>query len=106
MQPIETFDFLANLPLIIFSLGVFIVFVIFLFGGFILLSAGRDPQRIERGRRILLNSLYGLFVILLVALVFFAVSYLLKKGEVFKPKPASGEFPASPVGKFPPGPEI
>lgn len=57
-------------------------------------------------KKILLIFLYGLFMILLVVLVFFTVSYLLKKGEVFKPKPASGEFPASPVGEFPPGPEI
>lgn len=106
MQPIETFDFLTNLPLIIFSLGFFVVFVIFLFGGFILLSARGEVQELERGRRIVLNSLYSLFVILLIVLVFFTVSYLLKKGEVFKPKPASGEFPVSPVGSFPPAPQF
>ena len=67
-----------------------------------------EMQPIEnfKGRRILLISLYCLFMILLVILAFFAVSYLLKKGEVFKPSPASGEFPASPIGDFPPAPQF
>lgn len=98
-------DILENLPLFVFTLGCFGVFVVFLFGGFVLLSAGKNIQKIERGRRILLNSLYTLFVILLVAFVFLSVSYLLKKGEVLRPSELPGEFPPSPASGFPPPPQ-
>lgn len=65
-----------------------------------------QPIENFRGKRILLIFLYGLFMILVVVLVFFVVTYLLKKGQVFKPNPASGEFPASPIGDFPPAPQF
>lgn len=65
-----------------------------------------QPIENFKDKRILLISLYGFFMILLIVLTFFAVSYLLKKGEVFKPSPASGEFPGSPLGDFPPAPQF
>ena len=58
------------------------------------------------GRKILLIFLYGLLIILLIILTFFLVTYLLKKGEVFKPKPASGEFPTPPLSGFPSAPQF
>ena len=100
------FDFLENLPLIIFTLAFFVIFVVFIFGGFVLLTAVRNIQRTERGRRILLNSLYALFITLLIALVFFSVTYLLKRGEVFRPQEIPGEFPPSPAANFPPPPQF
>jgi len=100
------FDFLKNLPLFVFILAFFVVFVIFLFGGFTLLRAGEDEEKIERGRRVLLNSLYSLFIILLIAFVFFSVSYLLQKGEVLQPPITSGDFPLSPDSNFPPAPQF
>lgn len=100
------FDFLENLPLIIFASAFFVIFVVFIFGGFVLLTSIRNIQRIERGRRILLNSLYALFITLLIALVFFSVTYLLKRGEVFLPQEIPGEFPPSPAVNFPPSPEF
>jgi len=100
------FNFLENLPLIIFTLAFFVILVVFIFGGFVLLTAIRNIQRAERGRRILLNSLYALFMTLLIALVFFSVTYLLKRGEVFLPQEIPGEFPSSPAANFPPSPEF
>ncbi len=95
-----------NLPIFIFLLAFFVVFVIFLFGGFVMLSAGIDIQKIERGRRILLNSLYALFITLLIAFAFFLVSYLLQRGEVLKPPEVPGEFPPSLAANFPPAPQF
>ncbi|MBA7495602.1 hypothetical protein ES702_06191 [subsurface metagenome] len=100
------FNFLENLPLIIFTLAFFVIFVTFLFGGFILLTAVGDIQKIDRGRRILLNSLYALFTTLLIAFVFFSVTYLLQRGDVFRPPEIPGEFPSSPAINFPPSPQF
>jgi len=95
-----------NLPMFIFLLAFFVIFVIFIFGGFVMLKAGSDVQKIERGRRILLNSLYVLFITLLITFVFFLVSYLLQKGEVLKPPEVPGEFPPSLAVGFPPAPQF
>lgn len=97
---------LENLPIFVFTLAFLGVFGVFLFGGFVLFSARDNIEKIERGRRILLKSLYSLFVILLIAFVFFLVSYLLKRGEVFRPPLSPGEFPPSSAIGFPPPPEI
>jgi len=95
-----------NLPTFIFLLAFFVIFVIFIFGGFLMLKAGSDVQKIERGRRILLNSLYVLFITLLITFVFFLVTYLLQKGEVLKPPEVPGEFPPSLAAGFPPAPQF
>lgn len=100
------FNFFENIPLFVLTLAFFVVFVIFLFGGFLLLFAGRNIEKIERGRRVLLNSLYALFTVLLIVLVFFTVTYLLKKGEVLLPQQSLGEFPSSPAANFPPPPQF
>lgn len=99
------FDFLKNLPFYIFILVLFGIFSNFIRGGFILLKIGEEEE-IERGRRIILTSLYSLFVLLLITFVFFLVTYLLQQGEVLKPLPGPGGFPASPFGNFPPAPQF
>lgn len=107
MEALTTsFNIVENLPFIIFNLGFFIIFIFFLFGSFVWVFGKGEVQKIERGQRIILNSLYGLFVLLLVALVFFLGTYLLKKGEVLKPPPASEDFPSAPVSIVPPPPEF
>ena len=95
-----------NIPFIIFGLILSVVFIIFLRGVFYILTAGKNGQKIEKGRRILLNSLYGFFVVLLVILVFFSVTYLLGKGEKLKPSSLPGEFPPSPAANYPPSPQF
>lgn len=100
------FDFLKNLPFYIFILVLFGIFSNFIRGGFILLKTGRGEEEIERSRRIILTSLYSLFVLLLITFVFFLVTYLLQQGEVLKPSPGPGGFPDSPFGNFPPAPQF
>jgi len=99
----EKFDILSNLPLIILATLFLIVFILFLWAGIVLLISKGDPLRIQRGRKILLSGIYGFFITLVVVLVFYLVSYLIKKGEVFQPKEVFGEFPISPAINFPPG---
>ncbi len=50
--------------------------------------------------------LYIIFVISLVLLTFFLVTWLLKEGEVLLPPPATGEFPPGPLTTFPQPPEF
>lgn len=99
------FDFLTNLPVLVFAFIFFIVFIIFIRGGVILLMA-RDEEREEKGGRILLGSLYSFLTILIIALVFFSVSYLLRRGETLQPLPATGELPSSLAVNFPPPPQF
>ncbi len=100
------FDFLANLPVLVLTFIFFVVFIIFIRGGIILLKAKDDEEREKQGSKILLNSLYGFLTILIVALVFFLVSYLLRKGETLQPQEVSEEFPSSLAVDFPPPPQF
>jgi len=99
-------ELLEDIPLIIFISAFFAIFCYFIIGTAILSIAGTKPQGTERGRKIILKSLYAFLVLLLVALVFFLVTYLVKKGEALKPPPASKDFPAPPFSIFPSGPEF
>lgn len=71
-----------------------------------LLTAKDDEARKEKGSRILLNSLYSFLTVLIIALVFFSVSYFLRRGEILRPSPAPGEFPPSLAVNFPPPPQF
>lgn len=105
MEILNNFSFLENIPLLVFGLGFTIVFVIFLDGAFILLFA-KDFQRIQRGKRTLMKSLYGFLAILIVSSVYLLVSWRTGRGEedidqVF------GEFPVAPIAlNFPPSPRF
>lgn len=57
-------------------------------------------------KKILLISVFGFSLILLVVFTVFLVSFLLRKGEVFKPPQSSEEFPPSPAANFPPAPQF
>lgn len=96
------FNFLEIFPLFIFSLAFFIIFILLLWGGFLLLSAKGDDWKTEKGKKLLLNSLYGLCIVLIIVSVFFLITYLLKKGEGLTPS----EFPPSPAANFPPPPQF
>jgi len=100
------FDFFRNLPLLVFIFALVVVFFLFVAGAFFLLTGGRNEEKIEKGRKTLLNSLYSFFIILLSAFVFFSLSYLLRRGEALLPSPVSGEFPPSPDTNFPPPPQF
>jgi len=102
------FDLLSNLPLLFFGFCFLIDFVLFIWAGITLLKAEGKIQKIEKGRKLLSNAFVVLFLILLVMIVFYSISYLLKKGKVFQPTPeASGEFPPPlHIEVFPPAPEF
>lgn len=102
----STFNWFSSSPFYLFSFALFVIFGLFLWGVFLTILAGRSEEVLKRGRKITLISLYCLFVVLLAVLVFFLVSYLVKKGDVFKPPVATGEFPSFPAVYFPPPPEF
>jgi hypothetical protein len=99
-------NFLENIPLVIFSLLFLLVFVIFLIGSFFILTAKGDSQKIKKGKNFLRDSLYGLFIVLLIVLVSLLVTYLLKGGERLKPSSSAGEFPPSPSANYPSPPQF
>lgn len=100
------FNFLENLPFIVFSFTFIVTAIIFLFGALTLLFS-KNLEKIESGRKMLIKSLYLFFIILLITIVFFIGSWLLDQGEKLKPPAINGEFPPSSTGKnFPPPPEI
>lgn len=104
----NNFDLISNLPLLLFGFCFFIDFILFLWAAIVLLTAKRELQRIEKGRKFLSTAFVGFLIILLMVLVFYLVSYSLKKGEAFLP-PAGvpGEFPPpSHIDNFPPAPQF
>lgn len=104
----NNFDLLANLPAIFFAFCFFINFIIFSWGGIVLLLAKGDQYKIEKGKKLFNWAFTILFIILLLLAVFFIISYLLQQGEVFKVSgQASEEFPPSyHLGVFPPEPQF
>jgi len=101
-------DALFNyLPIFVLLMGFLAVLAIFIFGIFILLKSGGNVLEKQRARNFILKSFYWLIAVCASALVFFLVTYLIKKGEVFLPPQASGDFPAAPIsGALPPQPEF
>lgn len=103
---IGSFNLISKLPLLVFAIFVFVVFVSFIWAGIVLLSARGDPDKTQKGRRILLTALCGFFITLIVIFIFYSLSYFLKKSGVPQPEEASGEFPISPAINFPPPPQF
>jgi len=102
----NNFNILVNLPLIIFAIGFFGLFLVFLWGGIILLRAKKEPMEIRRGKRVLFSGLVVLLILLIIMFVFYLVSFLLQKWEKSRAVPGGTEFPPSPaVSGFPPPPQ-
>jgi len=57
-------------------------------------------------KKILSVLFYVFFVILLIVLTFLLVTWLLQKGEVLRPPPATREFPPGPLTTFPQPPQF
>ncbi|MFH1656821.1 MAG: hypothetical protein ABH956_03620 [Candidatus Nealsonbacteria bacterium] len=88
------FNIIQNIPLIISAFLFFINFILFIWAGIILFTAKENFEKIEKGRKLLTNALIVLFLILLVLIVFYFITFLLRKGEVFQDIPdGAGEFP-------------
>ncbi len=98
------FNWLENLPWIVFGLVLTIAVIIFLTGAFFFL-AFRNPEKKQRGERILIRSIYWFSSAVLIIVVFFVLSQLLDKWQA-TPVENTGEIPFSPVStSFPPPPE-
>ncbi len=103
----NNFDLIYNLALIFFAVCFFIDFILFIWAGISLLKAKENALKVEKGRKLLSNAFIFLFIIVLILVVFYLISFLLKRGEVFIPSGDSGEFPvASHLGVFPNEPEF
>lgn len=94
------------------SLPIYIVFVIasvfFLWGGITCLKAKKDPQKIVKGKKILLWTISGFVIILFAIFVANLINNFLQKGGSFQSgviETTTEEFPpAPPPEKFPPAP--
>ena len=102
----SNFNFLENLPVIIFSLLALIVFVLFIIGGIFSLTAKGDPLKTDRGRKFLFYGFWSAFLLVLVVIIFYAVNYFLWQNEISRTQQVTGEFPASASINFPPAPEF
>ena len=80
-------------------MAFFSVFFIFIFGVLILLKSVGDEQEERRARYYIILSFYSLIAISIAVLVFFLVTYLIRRGETFLPPQSSGDFPVSPLSE-------
>ena len=87
------------LPIIILLMAFFSVFFIFIFGVLILLKSVGDEQEERRARYYIILSFYSLIAISIAVLIFFLVTYLIRRGETFLPPQSSGDFPVSPLSE-------
>ena len=91
----------------------FLVFVVFIAGIIIFLTAKEDELKVEKGKSFLRNSIYGFFVVLIIFIVFLSSIYFLNKREMsirnipmkgIPPSPVSANYPPPlkfvKVGKF------
>ncbi len=90
-------NYSESIPLIIFGLIVMAIFLFSLWGISFILGSSENEEKKKKGRKILLSSLYGLFIIFLMIITFFTVTYLTGKGKKLEPSSLPGEFPPSPT---------
>ena len=102
----NNFDLLSNIPLLFFAACFFAIFILFLWGGIISLKAKGNPEKVEKGRKILSAAIVSFCVILLAALIFYLVGFLLQRWEASRATRIPGEFPPSSAANFPPAPQF
>jgi hypothetical protein len=102
-----TFEFLKSygLPVYIF---ISIVAIFLLWGGITFLNARGDPQKKQKGKRILVSALSGLFLISIIVVAVNLANDFIKKEGIFQQEETefAEEFPPAPsINKnFPPAP--
>lgn len=96
------FDFLANLPYLIFALLSLAVLALFAWAAVLILTAKEDQNKAQKGRKMLFNAFVGLFIVLLIVLAFFIVKAVLRNGEALQPAVVFSGFPATPAANYPP----
>lgn len=90
------------IPFVVFGGVFFIIFGLFINGAVRLLFSDNS----EKGMETVIKSLIYFLVFLIVFLIFVGVSLMIQRGAIFQPKEGDSEFPASPIGKFPPNPQF
>lgn len=104
----EDFNIIINLPVIFFGFCFVISALFFIWAGFRLIKARKegitDEEELASAKRNLSIAFFCFLGLLLVIAVFYGVSALLKKGEVFNAPEAGNEIPGSPAYGFPPPP--
>jgi len=91
-------DILSLIPIIVFGSLLVAVFILFISGSVVFLFSGEQ----ERGKDSVIKSLIGLFIVLLMFLAFWGITYLVKNMGIFNSQQVTGEFPAPPSSDFPP----
>jgi len=102
----QSFNIVSNLPAIIFAFFFLISFILFLWAEITLLRAKKRLEKLEKGRKLLLRAFILFFIVLLVTLVFYLVSYLLQRWYTSEVRIGRGEFPVSPSVGFPSAPDF
>jgi len=102
MLNISEMKLLEVIPFVIFGGPLLIIFGVFISGAISLLFFKKE----DRGRDVIAKSLSYFIILLTIFLVFVVVSTLVRRGDIFTPKPQDTEFPVSPMGSFPPAPEF
>lgn len=88
------------LPFVFFGIPLLFIFGFFVSGAFALFFS----EDSERGKDAIAKALTYFIILLTLFVVFVVVSYLVRQGEIFEPQePETSGFPASPMGRFPPG---
>jgi hypothetical protein len=104
----EDLNIIINLPVMFFGICFIISVLFFIWAGFRLVRARKegitDEEKLARANKSLSTAFFCLLGLLLVMGVFFGVSALLKKGDVFNAPDAGNEIPGSPAYGFPPAP--
>lgn len=96
-------ELLDIIPFVVFGGTLLVIFGVFISGAINLLFSRNNE---ERGRDTIAKSLSYFVILLMIFLVFIIVSSIIRRGEVFQPQEGETEFPASPMGSFPPHPEF
>ena len=108
METLESsgFDFIANLPILIFAVFFGLDLIAFVFASIKILTARGDPIRESASRRSFLNAFVFFLAIVAVFAAFSVITFFLKRGEAFNEmEPAGPEFPpASFMANMPPAP--
>ena len=105
----EDFNLIINLPAIFFGICSVAVFLLFIRAGVISLRARKkimaDEEEYILSQKSMGQAVYSFLGLILIVIVFYTVTFLLKKGEVFSPADSGGEIPVSLAINFPPPPQ-
>ncbi len=101
LSDLNIFNIIYNIPLLLFDLLLFFVFLLLARAVVIILTARGNELKFERGKRNLFAAFFWLFLLIVSAVVFSFVNNAVFGNRNLQ---KSGEFPILPNSSFPPGP--